>query len=78
LVMLIQHLETYDMLIFQDQRSSWWVVNDDDRTIIGNPNPDLLVNFNGSLEYKGFDLIFYSRELAGVDRLLMKWFTHAW
>jgi hypothetical protein len=47
--MLIQHLETYDMLIFQARGVPDGVVNDDDRTIIGNPNPDLLVNFNGSL-----------------------------
>jgi hypothetical protein len=47
------------------------VVNDDDRTIIGNPNPDLLVNFNGSLEYKGFDLNLLFQGVSGVDRLLM-------
>jgi TonB-linked SusC/RagA family outer membrane protein len=47
------------------------VVNDDDRTIIGNPNPDLLVNFNGSFEYKGFDLGVLFQGVSGVDRLLM-------
>jgi len=47
------------------------VVNDDDRTIIGNPNPDLLVNFNGSIEYKGFDFSFMFQGVNGVDRLLM-------
>jgi TonB-linked SusC/RagA family outer membrane protein len=47
------------------------VVNDDDRTIIGNPNPDLLVNFNGSMEYGGFDLNFMFQGVSGVDRLLM-------
>ncbi|GGK12153.1 SusC/RagA family TonB-linked outer membrane protein [Yeosuana aromativorans] len=47
------------------------VVNDDDRTIIGNPNPKLLVNFNGSIEYKGFDLNFMFQGVSGVDRLLM-------
>lgn len=47
------------------------IVNDDDRTIIGNPNPKLLVNFNGSIEYKGFDLNFMFQGVSGVDRLLM-------
>jgi TonB-linked SusC/RagA family outer membrane protein len=47
------------------------VVNDDDRTIIGNPNPDLLVNFNGSFEYKGFDFNLLFQGVSGVDRLLM-------
>ena len=46
------------------------VVNDDDRTIIGNPNPDLLVNFNGSLEYKGFDFNFMLQGVNDVDRLI--------
>ena len=47
------------------------VVDAEDRTIIGNPNPDLLVNFNGSLEYQGFDLNFLFQGVSGVDRLLM-------
>ncbi|GAA4279622.1 SusC/RagA family TonB-linked outer membrane protein [Gaetbulibacter aestuarii] len=47
------------------------VITDDDRTVIGNPNPDLLVNFNGSLEYKGWDLNFLFQGVSGVDRLLM-------
>lgn len=47
------------------------IVNDNDRTIIGNPNPDLLINFNGSLEYKDFDFNFLLQGVNGVDRLLM-------
>lgn len=47
------------------------VVDADDRTVIGNPNPDLLVNFNGSFEFKGFDLNFLFQGVSGVDRLLM-------
>ncbi|MGZ0014784.1 SusC/RagA family TonB-linked outer membrane protein [Yeosuana sp. AK3] len=47
------------------------VVDDDDRTIIGNPNPDLLINFNGSFEFKGFDFNFLFQGVSGVDRLLM-------
>jgi TonB-linked SusC/RagA family outer membrane protein len=47
------------------------VVNGDDRVVIGNPNPDLLINFNGSIEYKGFDMNFLFQGVNGVDRLLM-------
>jgi TonB-linked SusC/RagA family outer membrane protein len=47
------------------------VVNDADRTIIGNPNPDLLINLNGSWEYKDFDFNFLFQGVSGVDRLLM-------
>jgi TonB-dependent starch-binding outer membrane protein SusC len=47
------------------------VVNASDRTIIGNPNPDLLMNFNGSLEYAGFDISALLQGVYGVDRLLM-------
>lgn len=47
------------------------VVDGDDRVVIGNPNPDLLINFNGSLEFKGFDLNVLFQGVSGVDRLLM-------
>jgi len=47
------------------------IVNADDRTVIGNPNPDILVNFNGSFEYKGFDFNVLFQGVSGVDRLLM-------
>ncbi len=47
------------------------VVDANDRTVIGNPNPDLLINFNGSIEFKGFDLGFLFQGVRGVDRLLM-------
>jgi TonB-linked SusC/RagA family outer membrane protein len=46
------------------------VVDAFDRTIIGNPNPDLLINFNASLEYKNFDLNLLFQGVSGVDRLL--------
>ncbi|MET4108282.1 TonB-dependent receptor [Hymenobacter sp. UYP22] len=38
-------------------------VDDNDRTIIGNPNPKFLYSFNTSLRFKGFDL---STQLYGV------------
>lgn len=47
------------------------VINADDRTVIGNPNPQLLLNFNFSVEYKGFDLNALFQGVYGVDRLLM-------
>lgn len=47
------------------------IVNADDRTIIGNPNPDLLINFNGTFDYAGFDFNFLLQGVSGVDRLLM-------
>ena len=47
------------------------IVDENDRTIIGNPNPNLLYNFNGSLEYANFDFNFLFQGVFGVDRLLM-------
>ena len=47
------------------------IVNDDDRTIIGNPNPNLLINLNASLDYKNFDFSVLMQGVSGVDRLLM-------
>lgn len=47
------------------------VIDDDDRTIIGNPNPNLLLNFNASLDYKNFDFNVLMQGVSGVDRLLM-------
>jgi TonB-linked SusC/RagA family outer membrane protein len=40
------------------------VVNQDDRTIIGDPNPDFFYSFNTSVRYKQFDL---SAQLYGVS-----------
>lgn len=47
------------------------IVDSFDRTVIGDPNPDVLVNFNGSVEYSGFDLNFLFQGVNGVDRLIM-------
>ncbi|MFK8061360.1 MAG: SusC/RagA family TonB-linked outer membrane protein [Polaribacter sp.] len=47
------------------------IIDDDDRTIIGNPNPNLLFNFNASLDYKGFDFNVLMQGVSGVDRLIM-------
>ncbi|PIQ22930.1 MAG: SusC/RagA family protein [Cytophagales bacterium CG18_big_fil_WC_8_21_14_2_50_42_9] len=40
------------------------VIDGNDRTIIGNPNPNFLYSFNTSLTFKGFDL---SAQLYGVQ-----------
>ncbi|WP_179020654.1 SusC/RagA family TonB-linked outer membrane protein [Winogradskyella forsetii] len=47
------------------------IIDANDRTIIGNPNPDWLINFNASVEYKGFDLNVLFQGVSGVDRLFM-------
>lgn len=47
------------------------VVNQEDRVVIGNPNPDLLYNFNASFEYNNFDMSFLFQGVHGIDRLLM-------
>ncbi|NQT78604.1 MAG: TonB-dependent receptor [Bacteroidetes bacterium] len=33
-------------------------INEEDRTMIGNPTPDWTLGFNASIEYKGFDFSF--------------------
>jgi TonB-dependent starch-binding outer membrane protein SusC len=40
-------------------------INDQDRTQIGNPNPDLTYGFSISLNYKGFDLGIQANGVAG-------------
>ena len=41
------------------------VINDSDRTVIGNPNPAWLFSMNNSLSYKGFELSLYLQGVAG-------------
>lgn len=41
------------------------VINDDDRTVIGNPNPTHLFSMGNSLSYKGFELNIYLQGVAG-------------
>lgn len=41
------------------------VINDDDRTVIGNPNPTHLFSIGNSLSYKGFELSIYLQGVAG-------------
>jgi TonB-linked SusC/RagA family outer membrane protein len=46
------------------------VINADDRTVIGNPYPSMIYNFNTSLSYKGFDFNVVFEGLNGLDRIL--------
>jgi len=41
------------------------VINDSDRTVIGNPNPSWLFSMNNSLAYKGFELSVFLQGIAG-------------
>ena len=35
------------------------IINENDRTVIGNPNPTWLFSMNNRLTYKGFELSIY-------------------
>ena len=41
------------------------VINDSDRTVIGNPHPSWLFSMNNSLSYKGFELSVFLQGIAG-------------
>lgn len=41
------------------------VINDSDRTVIGNPNPSWLFSMHNSLSYKGFELSVFLQGIAG-------------
>lgn len=41
------------------------VINDSDRTVIGNPNPSWLFSMNNSLSYKGFEHSVFLQGIAG-------------
>lgn len=41
------------------------VINDSDRTVIGNPNPSWLFSMNNSLSYKGFEFSVFLQGIAG-------------
>ena len=43
------------------------VLNDDDKTMIGNPTPDFTLGMNASLEYKNFDLAVLLTGAFGND-----------
>ncbi len=43
------------------------VINEEDRTMIGNPTPDLTLGVNGSIEYRQFDISMYFVGSYGND-----------
>lgn len=46
------------------------VIDAFDRTVIGNPFPRMLYNFNANLNYKGVDMSILFEGVSGLDRLL--------
>ncbi|MFD2525875.1 SusC/RagA family TonB-linked outer membrane protein [Flavihumibacter stibioxidans] len=46
------------------------VIDAFDRTVIGNPFPKMIYNFNGSLNFKGLELSILFEGVNGLDRLL--------
>lgn len=48
------------------------IIGNDDRTMIGNPNPDFIFGFNVSLDYKGFDFMIQGSGVAG-NELVQSW-----
>lgn len=43
------------------------IIDDEDRTIIGSPHPDMTYGLNANLAYKGFDFTAFFLGSAGVD-----------
>ncbi|SDM48262.1 SusC/RagA family TonB-linked outer membrane protein [Kriegella aquimaris] len=43
------------------------VIDDQDRTIIGSPHPDMTYGINANIAYKGFDVTAFFLGAAGVD-----------
>jgi len=41
------------------------IIDEKDKTMIGDPNPDFLIGLNISLEYKGFDFTMYTNGVFG-------------
>ena len=43
------------------------VIDEKDRTVIGNPTPDFVYGINVSLKFKGFDLLIFGQGVQGND-----------
>jgi TonB-linked SusC/RagA family outer membrane protein len=60
-------------------RNNDGVINDDDRTWIGNPLPKFTYGFNANLAYKNFDMSFLLQGVGSVDvRNDAKYYTDFW
>lgn len=44
------------------------IINDNDRTFLGNPNPRLTYGLNLSASYKGFDIAIFFQGVKGVEK----------
>lgn len=53
-------------LIYEDINGDG-VINDEDRAIIGNPNPEYMYGINLGIAYKGFDLKMFFQGVQNVD-----------
>ena len=42
-------------------------IDDNDRTVIGDPNPDWMLSMNNTFSYKGFELSIYLQSVLGND-----------
>lgn len=52
------------------------VINDDDRTFIGNPHPDFTYGINVNVGFKNFEFDLFLQGVQGNDLFnFMKWFT---
>lgn len=51
-------------VIFVDQNGDG-IINEDDKTMIGDPNPDYILGFNLSMTYKGWDLSLNAKGAFG-------------
>jgi TonB-linked SusC/RagA family outer membrane protein len=52
------------------------IINADDRTILGDPNPDFSYGLNLALEYKGFDLSGFFYGVSGKEAFsFTRWYT---
>ncbi|MGI0107309.1 SusC/RagA family TonB-linked outer membrane protein [Salinimicrobium sp. WS361] len=61
---LIQPAASPGDVIFVDQNGDG-LINDSDKTNIGDPNPDLTYGFNVNFEYKGLDFTLLANGVAG-------------
>ncbi|WP_246849933.1 MULTISPECIES: SusC/RagA family TonB-linked outer membrane protein [Rufibacter] len=43
------------------------IIDNDDRTMIGNPTPDWTFGFTASAKYKGFDILVFGQGVSGND-----------
>jgi len=46
------------------------VINESDRTVIGNPFPKSVYSFNGNMDYKGIDFSFTVEGVGRIERVL--------